>query len=188
MTSNQDDYRVGGYKKLKLKDYAGALECFNRALLASGDIQDEEEANMKRAMCYGDRATTYLEMKYFEHCLHNIELESHYSGVTIQNRMVCLLREQNSADRVIEPVEKNLFKLSYEPNPKLPFFVDALELKEDHMSGKHIITNRDLRAGDVIAIIEDCWIMENRKIRSCANCLSVNNLDLMFFDDCKKGE
>lgn len=79
---------------------------------------------------------------------------------------------------------KHEFKLSYKANPKIPFFIDALELREDAKNGKHLITTRDLKGGDVIAVIDKPWrapvsSMKVDYLIGCYTCADTNNGDLI---------
>lgn len=84
---------------------------------------------------------------------------------------------------------RNPFKLSYDVNPKLPFFINALEMRENAKFGKHLVTTRNLLAGDVIAVINPHFIVLTKKaidlVSVCYNCLKINDLDLIVTGGCK---
>lgn len=76
----------------------------------------------------------------------NINLaEKNYSREKIQKltdrREKCLQLMKTSVEKSFEPL-KNPFSLTYDANPKLPFFIDALKLTENNKFGKHLITGR----------------------------------------------
>lgn len=170
-----------------------ALTTYNLALLAPSAVLGDD--NM-RALIYSNRAEAYLKLRYFNNCLNNIQLaETHYpdKDKKIQQlherRVTCLGMMETRTDCAIEPLS-NPFMLSYESNEKLPFFIDGLQCRENARYGKHLVTTRDLRAGDVIAVVSDCWMVASLSgaAAACANCLNVNNFDLMRIDGCKDGE
>lgn len=63
-----DEYRKKGNKLFGEAKYFGAIAQYNKALVCARN--DPERA----ALCYGNRSAVYLEMEYFKHCLHNIDL------------------------------------------------------------------------------------------------------------------
>jgi hypothetical protein len=81
---------------------------------------------------------------------------------------------------------RNFFKLSYQANPKIPFIVDCLEMREDEKYGRGIYATCDLNAGDVIAIEEPFFLETLSTNRHCMNCNRSNMLSLIpNADDCK---
>jgi hypothetical protein len=84
-----------------------------------------------------------------------------------------------------EKIAPEVFKLSYKPNPKLPFLADCLRLEVDEL-GYHVKTTRNLKFGDVVAIDKPfCKALnaENYHV-SCCNCLNDNFFDLEPCDGC----
>lgn len=81
------------------------------------------------------------------------------------------------------------FELSYEANPKIPWIVNCLELKEDDINGKHIITKIDLNVGDVIVVEKP--LFSNRFFKSlmsrCSFCLNFASLTLIPCSYCTTG-
>jgi len=83
-------------------------------------------------------------------------------------------------------IGEEYLKLSYEPNPKLPFIVKCLELKSDDQFGRYVVTNKRLSAGDIIAIEEPFskCVLPSSSYRYCVNCLSDNFMDLLPCKNC----
>ncbi|KAG5671094.1 hypothetical protein PVAND_001308 [Polypedilum vanderplanki] len=78
-----------------------------------------------------------------------------------------------------------------------PFIVDCLELRHDKKYGRFTITNRDLKAGDILAIEEpffkflkvdpeDREYPETNFYNYCVNCLLDNYLDLTPCPECNQ--
>lgn len=158
------------------------LTQYNKALaIAQND-------DVQTSLCYANRSAVYLELEYFKHCLHNIDLaEKNYPKEKIQKlhdrRQQCLNMMNNSVDKAIHPFTHK-FQLSYEPNPKIPFFIDSIQFKEDKTFGKHLITTKKLKAGDVIAVIPDPWRVPIFNLNfdyvyGCYTCFKTNNGDLI---------
>lgn len=160
---------------------------FDRAIVMYNRILVERCGNDKieASYVYANRAAVYLELEFFEHCLRNIKLaEESYPPEKIhklhQRRQRCEILMKYSEDKAktINPYG-NMFKLSYEANPKLPFFINSIQLKEDSIYGKHLITTRDLKAGDVIAVLDNPLVIRHAGFEGfmCVNCLKNNNFD-----------
>lgn len=187
-----DNLRAKGVFESSEAHYFKALYYFNKALLNPSTALGQENL---RALCYANRAEAYLRLKYFKHCLNNIALaDSARPGKKMPKldaiRAECEeLKRSGEQDCAIEPLP-NPFKLMHEPNPKLPFFIDGLQFKENTTYGRHLVTNIDLDAGDVIAVMDDCWAVQTvlEAPAACGNCLMVNNFDLRLFDGCADGE
>lgn len=183
-----DNLRKSGNTYYNDGNNFAALMFYNKALLyAASD-------NVRIALCYANRSAVYLDMGFYKFCLHNIDLsEPHYPRNKIQKlyerREKCSKMMENSEDKMkmMQPF-RHQFELSYEPNPRLPFFINALESREDESSGQHLITARELKAGDVIAFIDKPWYFPFPEVRegSCYNCTTVNCFNLSF-GSCKNG-
>lgn len=72
-------------------------------------------------------------------------------------------------------------KLSRPPNPKMPFVVGCLELHENKMHGRHIVTNRDLQVGDVVAIEKAfaATLPSRFRYERCENCCEEHSMNLI---------
>lgn len=171
-------------------NYTNAFFLYNLALLKAG------ENKVKAALCYGNRSAVYMEMNYYSHCLKNIELaEKHFPRDKLprlqQRREKCLKMMNEDGmnnDKMVDP-HRNAFRLSYLANRTVPFFVNVLELRENEKYGRHLITTRDLKAGDVIFQADPfCIPTTKSQSWSCYNCERVNNFDLMASVTCKHGE
>lgn len=79
-----------------------------------------------------------------------------------------------------EPIGHNYLKLSYPCNPKIPFIANCLELKSSEKFGRYVVTNKNLKAGQIIAI-EDPFskcLLKDACYKYCCNCLDDNCLNL----------
>jgi tetratricopeptide (TPR) repeat protein len=178
-----DEHREEGNKLFSQDKFISALAFYNKALVRDDPIRS--------AKCYGNRSAVYLKLEYFDHCLHNIQLaEKNYPRENIQKlhsrRQRCLELMKTVPDKSMKPYE-HTFKLSYDANPKIPFFIDALELKTNN----RLITTRDLKAGDIIAILQNPWRLAINDsnadyLKICYNCFDMNDGDLIQGDDCTR--
>lgn len=185
-----DRLRADGNQFYTQRKFYDALVKYNESL-CEADPDGE-----RMGLAFANRSAAYFEMKLYERCLNNIGLAKrhHYPEKNFdvlkrrEEKCLELMKQQKDETRPSESL--SFFKLSHPPNKKLPFIADCLELKVDEKFGRHIVTNRDLKVGDVI-VVEDpfCWITNERFIhQKCAGCFNDNMLDLQPCRECRKGE
>lgn len=99
------------------------------------------------AFGYANRSAIYLRLRLYELCLKNIELVRGTGGYP--DRQVDKLRNRElKCKQLIKTESKTKGPL----NKTVPFNVDCLELQQNKRYGRHIIANRNLETGDIIAI------------------------------------
>jgi SET and MYND domain-containing protein 4 len=185
-------FRIQGNREFKKRNYFEALLFYNKSLC----FAEKPETS---SLCYVSRADVYLKLKLYEHCLSNIKLaRKNYSKEKLEKlderEEKCL--SEHLAALETKTIDSNaalvsdFLKLSYPANPKLPFAAECLELKENEKFGRHIVTNRNLKAGDIIAITPNICNIINRPARfhHCSFCLRSNEMDLIPCSECSRGE
>lgn len=192
-----DNLRADGNKFYSQKKFFDALLKYNQSLCSA--VPGSENVGL----AYANRSAIYFEVKLYENCLKNIRMakKSRYPEKSLEvltkRKEKCVESMGKQSDKL--PNSWDFFKLSYPPNKKLPFIVDYLEVKQDEKYGRHIITHRDLKVGDVVSIekpFSSILISESKFLKipelniyqRCSNCLKENALDLMPCDSCCKGE
>lgn len=182
-----ENFREQGNSHFRNKRFREALVAYNQSLcFAEG---------FGVSLCFGNRSAVYLEVKLFEECLQNIKLACD-CGYPEEKRQKLFEREQKCKKLMKISRENfkknpwNFFKLSHAANPKIPFIVDCLQLCESEKFGRYLITNRDLKTGDVIAIEEPFYKFNDSEAfhSRCANCLKSNHLNLIPCLSCTKGQ
>lgn len=153
-------------------------------------------------LAYANRSAVYYELRLYEKSLRSIQLAK-ANGYPVKNFAMLDRR----AERCLEQIELgsdamkdeenpyDFVKLSHEPNPRLPFVSNCLELRKDNKFGRYIVTNVDLHVGQIVAIekphfrviksdsrYESCD--ELNKFKRCVFCLSDNHFDLIPCDEC----
>lgn len=171
-------FRVEGNEFYNECKYYEALISYNKSLCYS--IPKSTEISIT----YANRSAVYLELKMAEECLVNIVLarDNGYENLTrLQKREdKCLklmaTQLQNNANDL-----SSFFKLSYPANEKIPFIVDCLRVTENEKYGRCVVTNHNLKPGDVIAVEEPCFksVDESAHYSRCANCLKSKFLNLL---------
>lgn len=172
------------------KSYFDALLKYNESLCYS------EPGSEAIGLAYANRSAVYYEMKLFENSLNNIEL-ARRNGYPQKNVVIldkraekCLQQVEAGSEIKKDDDPFNFIKLSNEINPKINFISNCLELRRNEKFGRYIVTNRDLKVGEIVAIEKphfkiiksDCrydGCQEMNKYQRCAFCLRSNLLDLI---------
>ncbi|CRK99763.1 CLUMA_CG013012, isoform A [Clunio marinus] len=121
----------------------------------------------------------------YEKCIESLQLARDHG---LSSRLMDEL--ENNCRELIQSSKprKNLwdiFNLSHPPNPRFPQISNCLELRENENFGRHIVTNKKLRPGDVIAIEKPFFKFLNSnamnvyKYERCFDCLRRNHLSLL---------
>lgn len=188
--------REEGNKFYTQRQFFDALLKYNESLCFS------EPDNINLGFAYANRSAVYFEMKLFDNCLRNIEL-ARRNFYPEKDKIILKQREdkcnelRSHKNQLSDPWRT--FKLTYPPNKKLPFVVDCLEMVTNEKYGRHIVTNRALKVGDIIAIetpFSNILRLETKFHDSselniyqrCTNCLKENALELIPCESCCKGK
>lgn len=179
------------------KKFYDALLKYNESLC----FAEAESENL--GLAYANRSACFFEMKLYDKCLTNVKL-ARENGYPEKNLDTLKKREQKCIEAIKQqrteskPTDAlSFFKLSHPHNKKLPFVSECLELNIDKKYGKHIVTNRALKVGDVVAIdtpkfkvikadsrYATCF--ESNVLQRCGNCLKDNLLSLIPCTSCCK--
>jgi hypothetical protein len=128
-------------------------------------------------LAYGNRSAVYFHLEEYELCIQNIELAKAHNYPL--NKIQKLDTREEEAKRLMnenpskpEGEQAKFFKVSYPPHPKHPNLADCLELYEDKKLGPHIITTRDLKPGDNVALTDPAFtlITKRARLHHCTNC------------------
>ncbi|XP_037029728.1 SET and MYND domain-containing protein 4-like [Bradysia coprophila] len=183
-----ENFRLLGNKLFSVEKWFGALEYYNKSICFA--TKNSEQL----AIGYANRSAVYLELKEYKLCLDNISLAR---AAALPGRLMNKLN-QREADclRLMETdgngnqnnsqLGKEELQLSRTAHSQVPFIVDCLEMKRNLEHGRHIVTNEDLKPGEIIAI-EDafvCGLDESFNYRRCTYCTKENVLSLISCDVC----
>lgn len=156
----------------------------------------------KVAQNYSEKASELLAdgknsdaLKDYNNCLRFATTESAESLEAMVARGKVLTKFdllKASVDNICSSVNsfEEFFKLSYPPNPKIPFIADCLEVKENDVYGRFIATKKDLFPGDIVIMEEPFYkiISPSEKNSRCAVCLKQNLLNLIPCEKCSTGK
>ncbi|KAG4072399.1 hypothetical protein HA402_004331 [Bradysia odoriphaga] len=145
-----DKIRQDGNKRFAKKDYFDALSKYNEA------TRYAELGSKQLGLCYGNRSAVFLKVKQYKACMVNIELarKNHFPDELLpklREREIECVELMEKCQTPMEETWNAFFTMSYEPNPKFPYLADCLKLKK-HKDGWFLAPDRDLKAGDIVAI------------------------------------
>ncbi|CAO1396003.1 unnamed protein product [Diamesa hyperborea] len=174
--TNAELLRNRGNLYAEKKDFESALNIYNESLSC---IQGKESLGLT----YAKKSAVCFECDEFESCLRNIQLaiDHNYPVDTVailhERKLKCLKLMKTNMKR---GNHWEFLKLTHAANQKVPFIVDCLELNKNRYYGYHIITNKDLKVGDIVAIEKPYSIvMAGLRSRCCATCCSRNPFDFI---------
>jgi len=184
-------------KSTKLREIGNQLYAeknfFDAVLKYNESLCYAENGSENTGLAYANRSAVYFEMKLYEKSLRNIEL-ARANNYPEKNYEILKKREAKCHELMknsLRPVnDLSFFKLSYEPNKDYPSIANCLNLKSDKKYGRHIITNKSLSVGDIIAIEEPvCKVLQEEFLyQRCTYCLKSNLLDLVPCSSCCQGK
>jgi SET and MYND domain-containing protein 4 len=180
-------YRNSGNDHYIQKLYREALKDYNKAL-------SHAESDVQKSLICENRSAVYFEVKRYKECLENIAMVKVHGFP--QKELAKLVEREEKCRKCMESEEPkenpaaDFFKLSYKANEKIPFIIEGIEQRKSKQFGIHLITNIDLKTGDIIAIEDPFLKLVTRKHyhERCANCLDHNFFNLIPCDDCSDGK
>lgn len=177
-------------KLAKCSTFYEALVALNKSsIAAAGD-------SAVLSKLFLEKSRIYYKLGHYENCLRCLEdaerLESgNDEAEALRGECLSALNDNGrSSTPSTQNIYANFIKLSHPPHRRLPFIVDCLELRENDVFGKHVITNRNLKAGDVIAMEKSYFhfVSPHAVFERCFNCFRSNKLDLKTFGTSASGE
>lgn len=184
-----DSFRLEGNEFYKQRRFHDALIDYNKSLCFAPPRSKE------LGLAYANRSSIYFEVRMYQKSVENIKLarENNYPKEkmkTLSEREEKCLMLIKSGHRDEEFNVWDFFKLSYKANKKVPFIIEDLKLAENEKYGRMILTTRDLKAGDIIAIEEPAFklLSESSLQNRCSYCLKNNHYHLIPCEKCPKGE
>lgn len=187
------ELRIVGNELFLQGKFLQALSTYNKSLCFA-------ETSETMALVYANRSALFYQLKLYPQCLNNNRLARFLEKRDEKNAMLKLGEtrcyeqiHQMQSQQKSDPFD--YFKLSYEPNEKIPFVIDGVEVQTVEQYGKKIIATRPLKVGDIISIESAfCPILltnpelypseASNKFNHCRHCLNDNFLDLIPCADC----
>lgn len=180
-----NEFRAIGNCFYKSRNFYEALLNYNKSICYARPNSTEF------ALIFANRSSIYYEMEAYELCMENIELAMNFG---YPKDKIETLAERHERCREIlfyqqlteNKEEFSLLKLSHPQHATIPFIVDCIEMRNSKRFGNFLVTNRELKAGDVIAkeLPFYKFIMNNSRYSHCANCLKSEKMNLFPCCEC----
>ena len=177
MVAKAEVLRKKGNVNAENKIFGSALNFYNESLCQAS--QGKESL----ALTYAERSAVCFECDEFESCLRNIQLALDHKYPS--NKIAVLNERKFECLKLMESNKKRgnhweFLKLTYPANDKIPFIVDCLELNTNEKYGRHIITNKDLKVGDIVAIEKPYSAhLDGNYYGYCSTCCSRKPFDFI---------
>lgn len=184
-----DQYRNEGNVHFQRGYFKEALTSYNKSICFA------PPGSKELGLAYANRSAVYVEAKLFTKAIENIKLalengypEDKKANLDAREKRCLKMIDTHGSDDFFDPW--NFFKLTYPANEMIPFIVNCLELREDNQFGRYVITNKDLKTGDFIAIEEPPlkFINDAFTYTRCSFCLTLNKLSLLPCIKCSSGK
>lgn len=134
------------------------------------------------SLAYANRSAVYFELSLYEESIKNIKWarENGYP----KNKMHKLNEREKKCHNSYNTFNTydtnimNLFKLSYPASTTIPFIAECIEFDK---SSQKIVTNRDLKAGDVISLEDPVihFLRNDALYKRCSNCYESHLMNLL---------
>uniref|UniRef100_A0A182PJ03 MYND-type domain-containing protein n=1 Tax=Anopheles epiroticus TaxID=199890 RepID=A0A182PJ03_9DIPT len=180
------------YVESDRKQYIMALKCYNESIAYTEALSHE------RARTYVNRSVVCLLMEHYEECLENIMLARECSNSTLQ-QFSLQMHEHEAKRGLVKNLERNArssvttkqdpadgLRLSYPSHTHELDVANCLSLKRNDQYGRHVVTSRKLKVGDVVMIDKPFVTMAGEHCRylRCDYCLRERPFTLIPCDRC----
>lgn len=186
-----EKFRSVGNKFFFKNNHCEAILAYNCSLCYA------EVGSESLSLAFGNRSAAYMCLGEYKLCLSSIELAKSHGYP--RDKLDKLLKREAEAKKLLDDQQTNksdedksgIFELSYPASQKLPCFAECLELRDNKKFGRHIVTNRNLKTGDVIAVTEPSFVIFEKRaqLHHCSHCTkSSMKLNLIPCMGCTGGE
>lgn len=183
-----NEFRAIGNQHYQLHEFFEAIINYNKSLCHA------QPNSTEFSLAFANRSAVYFEIEEYEICMENIQLAINFSYPKDKIEILVDRFERCREILFYQQCDKNkeekfsLLKLSHPPHAKIPFIADCVEMRDDkgEYYGRHLVTTRDLRAGDIIAIEKPFYkfLMNSSRFSNCANCLKSEKMNLFPCCEC----
>ncbi|XP_040168367.1 SET and MYND domain-containing protein 4-like [Anopheles arabiensis] len=134
----------------------------NEAIVLYNESLSDTQANSEeRSLAYANRSIVCLQLHRYEECLANIRLarESNYPArlaeklsqrEAVAKKALAKAMKQDAKRMEEDPKEE--LRLSHPGHEHMPHVANCLQLQQNEQYGRHVITTRRLKVGDVVML------------------------------------
>lgn len=184
-----NEFRAIGNRFYKSRNFYQALLNYNKS------ICNARPNSTEFALIFANRSSIYFEIEAYEICMENIQLAMNFGYPKDKIERLVERHERCREILLYQQLTENkenfsLLKLSHPPHAAIPFIVDCIEMRSTKRFGNYLVTTRELKAGDVIAIESPFYkfIMNTSRYSHCANCLKSEKMNLFPCCECNYSE
>lgn len=168
----------------KAGKYQESIENYNQCL------RNADKNSQILSDAFAGRAKVFAEVNQPEKCFESIK---HAISACIcddkRKAFEEMMMEYEKKFNLISSDKLSFFKVAHQPNQKIPFISDCLEVRENEIYGRYIMTTKDLQPGDVVVFEEPFYKILDPAFRHtrCSVCLKQNEMCLMPCAKCSHG-
>nr|XP_040230859.2 SET and MYND domain-containing protein 4-like [Anopheles coluzzii] len=134
----------------------------NEAIVLYNESLSDTQANSEeRSLAYANRSIVCLQLHRYEECLANIRLarESNYPArlaeklsqrEAVAKKALAKAMKQDAKRMEEDPKEE--LRLSHPGHEHMPHVANCLQLQQNEQYGRHVVTTRRLKVGDVVML------------------------------------
>lgn len=134
---------------------------------------------------YANRSAVYFKWRMHDACLKNILLAK--NSAYPKNLMDKLMKREADciALKNMATEDDNTLSfgpmLSFKPHPDVPYIGDLLSVKKNIEFGRYVVTNQDVKAGQILAVEEPFLtiILPELRYQRCTHCLRESQMNLL---------
>lgn len=187
--SKADELREVGNSLYKSSKFFDALIWYNKSICKA------TAGSRELALGFANRSAVYFELREYEFCLENINLATD-CGYPKEKLKTLMQRKEKCLD-LLELHEKDpnedpwsFFKLTHPPNGEIPYVASCIMLQESKRFGRHLITTKALKTGDIIIMEEPFHkvVFNSARFSHCATCIKNAKLNLFPCLSCNFGK
>lgn len=179
------EHRLRGNLLFNDQKYFSALCAYNDSLCYA------ELGSESVGLAYANRSAVFLKIQEFDLCQKNVKVAKDFGyPKNLFSKLDTREKICNKKKRERNSSEVFTLQLSNKSNPKYPFMAECLRLKCNSEFGRHIVTETDLKPGEIIAIEKPycSLLLSNFSAKRCANCLGQIKLNLLPCPCCTSGK
>lgn len=184
-----NELREVGNFHYKASRFFDALVWYNKSICNS--VLGSQEM----ALGFANRSAVYMEIKEYEFCIENINLAIE-CGYPAEKQKTLNLRLEKCRDMLAilekDPFDDpwNFFQLSHPPNKAIPFVAKCIKMLYSEKFGRHLVTTKALKTGDIIIIEKPYhkFLHNTARFSHCSNCLKSEKLNLLPCLECNFGK
>lgn len=166
--------RSKGYAFFLDTHYVNAIDAYNESLCLADVTLDPTSLGAR----YANRAEAYYNMALYAEALTSLEMATaaqypDYLAPRL-SEMAASCHKHLAAVKDKQKAAAFRVKLSYPANKRVPSVIEGIHVMHNKQFGRHLVTDRDLAVGDVIAMEQPfiSCITAAMKYKRCTHCLS----------------